>query len=45
VLPDQDLAIAVLTNAIDGWAGLWLDGVVHILQRFARAGAPKPAVA
>jgi CubicO group peptidase (beta-lactamase class C family) len=43
VLPAQDLSIAVLTNALDGWAGAWLEGVVHILQRFARHGAPKGA--
>ena len=44
VLPAQELAIAVLTNAMDGWAGQWFDGVVHILQRFARDGAPNGAV-
>jgi CubicO group peptidase (beta-lactamase class C family) len=40
VLPKQELAIAVLTNAIDGWAGLWVDGVVHILRAYAKNGAP-----
>ena len=44
VLPAQDLAVAALTNAIDGCAGAWLDGAVHILQRFERHGASKPAV-
>ena len=44
VFPAQDLAVSVLTNAIDGWAGPWLDGVVHILQGFARHGAPARAV-
>jgi len=39
VIPDHDLAISVLTNAIDGWAGLWLEGVTHILQTFAKRGA------
>jgi len=40
VFPDHDLAIAVLTNAIDGWAGFWLEGVAHILSTFAARGAP-----
>jgi hypothetical protein len=35
VLPEQDLTISVLTNAIDGLAHPWLDGVVHILKRFS----------
>ena len=40
VFPAQDLTVSVLTNAVDGWAGPWLDGVTHILQSFARHGAP-----
>jgi CubicO group peptidase (beta-lactamase class C family) len=44
VYPGQDLAVSVLTNAIDGWAGPWLDGVTHILQSFARHGAPSRQV-
>ena len=32
VLPAQDLAISVLTNAVDGFAHPWLDGIIHILQ-------------
>lgn len=40
VLPRQELAIAVLTNAIDGWAGQWVDGAVHILNAYAQNGAP-----
>lgn len=39
VLPDQELAISVLTNSGDGLAGPWLDGIVHILRAFARNGA------
>ena len=38
--PGQELTISVLTNAIDGWAHPWLDGIVSILQTFARHGAP-----
>ena len=44
VFPAQDLTVSVLTNAIDGWAGPWLDGVIHILQGFARHGAPSREV-
>jgi len=40
VIPKQDLTISVLTNAIDGWAGLWVDGSIHILRAYARNGAP-----
>jgi CubicO group peptidase (beta-lactamase class C family) len=36
----QDLTVSVLTNAADGMAHAWLDGVVHILRRFAAEGAP-----
>ena len=39
VLPLQNVTISVLTNAIDGWAGAWVDGVIHILQAYARKGA------
>jgi CubicO group peptidase (beta-lactamase class C family) len=44
VFPAQDLTVSVLTNAIDGLAGPWLDGVTHVLQRFARHGAPSRQV-
>ena len=27
VYPSQELAVCVLTNAIDGWAHLWVDGM------------------
>lgn len=38
VFPEQDLTVTVLTNAIDGQAHPWLDGVVHILKRFKETG-------
>ena len=44
VFPAQELTVSVLTNSIDGWAGPWLDGVTHILQSFARRGAPSRQV-
>lgn len=40
VLPGRDLAVSLLTNAIDGWAPTWSEGVVRILQAFAKHGAP-----
>lgn len=40
VFREQDLTVTVLTNAIDGLAHPWLDGVVHILKTFAERGAP-----
>ncbi|AMJ60435.1 serine hydrolase domain-containing protein [Bosea sp. PAMC 26642] len=43
VLPKQDLTVSVLTNAIDGLAHPWLDGVLHILKRFSQDGAPSTA--
>lgn len=42
ILPGQDLTASVLTNAIDGLAHPWLDGVVHILRTFSEQGAPSP---
>lgn len=39
-LPGQELALSVITNAADGPAQAWLDGLLHILQGFARHGAP-----
>jgi CubicO group peptidase (beta-lactamase class C family) len=35
-VPEQNLTVCVLTNAIDGWAGFWLEGIVHILRTFQR---------
>jgi CubicO group peptidase (beta-lactamase class C family) len=40
VIPETDLTVVALTNAVDGWAGLWVDGVMHILRAFSRNGAP-----
>lgn len=45
VVPDQNLAVAVLTNAADGPASAWVDGMLSILQRFAAEGPPEPALA
>jgi CubicO group peptidase (beta-lactamase class C family) len=43
-LPGQDLTISVLTNAADGLAHPWLEGIVHILRCFATNGAPSRKV-
>jgi len=40
IIPKQGLTISVLTNAIDGLAHPWLDGVAHILKVFAERGGP-----
>lgn len=39
-LPALELTISVLTNAADGPAQNWVDGALHVLQGFARHGAP-----
>ncbi|MEO8713999.1 MAG: serine hydrolase domain-containing protein [Acetobacteraceae bacterium] len=39
-VPMHDLAVCVLTNASDGMAWPWLDGVLHILKTFAERGKP-----
>jgi CubicO group peptidase (beta-lactamase class C family) len=44
VIPACDLSITILTNSIDGWAGFWIDGALHILDAFARRGAPNRRV-
>jgi CubicO group peptidase (beta-lactamase class C family) len=42
VLVEPDLALCVLTNAVDGLAHPWLEGAVGLLRAFARHGAPSP---
>jgi CubicO group peptidase (beta-lactamase class C family) len=43
-LPQQELTISVLTNAVDGWAMFWVEGMMHLLQAYARHGAPSRKV-
>lgn len=45
LVPSQDITVSVLTNAADGPAALLLDGVLRILQGFAKAGPPAKALA
>jgi len=44
VLAKQELTICVLTNAIDGCAGPWVDGTIHVLRAYAQGGAPSRKV-
>jgi CubicO group peptidase (beta-lactamase class C family) len=44
VLPGHDLAVSVVTNAIDGLANPWAEGAAHIFAAFARHGAPTAKV-
>ena len=43
-LPGHGLAASLVTNAVDGPATPWLDGVIHILASFAKHGAPTDKV-
>ena len=45
VIPEHDLSLSCLTNAVDGLSHLWLDGAMAILKRFKEDGAPKPELA
>jgi CubicO group peptidase (beta-lactamase class C family) len=40
VVPERNLAISVLTNASDGLAWPWLDGVLHVARALAQKGEP-----
>jgi len=39
-IPEPGLAVSVVTNAVDGAADRWVEGVAHILATFAKEGAP-----
>jgi CubicO group peptidase (beta-lactamase class C family) len=45
VVPEHDLSLSCLTNAVDGMSGLWLDGAMAILKRFKEDGAPNAKLA
>ena len=40
VLPGRDVAVSILTNALDGPAWVWSDAAIHILQAFEKRGGP-----
>jgi CubicO group peptidase (beta-lactamase class C family) len=44
VIPASEVAITLLTNAIDGSALQWMDGVLNILRAFRKRGAPSRRV-
>jgi D-alanyl-D-alanine carboxypeptidase len=44
-VPDWNVTISLLTNAIDGQANPWVDGLIGILHRFSESGPPAPKVA
>ena len=39
-LPGREIAVSIMTNAVDGPAWAWSDAAIHILQTFAQRGAP-----
>jgi CubicO group peptidase (beta-lactamase class C family) len=41
VVPAEGLAVSLLVNAMDGLAGPWVDGVLHLLRAYALRGAPE----
>ena len=45
VVPDHDLSISCLTNAVDGASHFWLEGALAILKRFKEDGAPNADLA
>ena len=40
VLPGRDIAVSILTNALEGPAWAWSDAAIHILQTFEKRGGP-----
>lgn len=43
-LPNRSLSVSIVTNAVDGPADRWVDGVLHMLAAFTKHGAPDAAV-
>lgn len=44
VMPESEIAITILSNSIDGWAPIWMEGCFHILRAFKSRGAPERRV-
>jgi Beta-lactamase len=44
-VPEQGIAVSVLVNGIDGMAGPWVDGALHLLHAQQRRGPPKAELA
>jgi CubicO group peptidase (beta-lactamase class C family) len=45
VVLGREVAVSVITNATDGMADFWVEGVMQILRRFAMDGAPSRRLA
>ena len=43
-VPDWNASVSIVTNAVDGLANQWVEGVLTILERFDRHGAAKPGL-
>ncbi|MBN9062382.1 MAG: serine hydrolase [Rhizobiales bacterium 65-9] len=43
-IPSRGITVSVLTNSADGYAAGWGDGVIQILRRFEKDGAPRAAL-
>ena len=44
-VPDWNVTISLLTNAIDGQANPWVDGLIGIMHRFSENGPPGRKIA
>ena len=44
VVPSLGMTVSLVLNAVDGSASSWMEGVVHILDRFAKAGPPQAGI-
>jgi CubicO group peptidase (beta-lactamase class C family) len=45
VVPEWGLSLSIVTNAVDGPANAWVEGIVSILDTFASHGVPDAALA
>ena len=41
MLPQQEISISVLTNSIDGWAGIWVDGMMQCFRPSRATARPR----
>jgi D-alanyl-D-alanine carboxypeptidase len=44
-VPEWGVTVSIVTNAIDGLANPWVEGVLSIMHEFSRRGAPKAPAA
>jgi D-alanyl-D-alanine carboxypeptidase len=43
IVPSQELTVSVMTNCLDGFANIFIEGILGILRVFAARGAPSAA--